>query len=84
MREWSTGGMIIVSGESMKLGKSLLQCHIIHHKSIWTAMGMNPGLHSEKPETTSLIYGMASYSLQFNVLSLKTKNDDVVKKYRTM
>jgi hypothetical protein len=45
MENWCE--MIIGKGESKNFGKSLPQCHIIHQKSTWTAMQLNPGLQAQ-------------------------------------
>jgi hypothetical protein len=37
---------------------NLFQCHFIHHKS-HTDLGLNPGLHDERPLTNHLSHGMA-------------------------
>jgi hypothetical protein len=39
--------------------KNLSQCHLSTTNPTCTDLGMNPGLHSEKPATNCLIYGTA-------------------------
>jgi hypothetical protein len=50
--------MRIVGGRR-SIGKSQLQCHVVHHKSHMTCPGIELGRASLKAATNSLSYGMA-------------------------
>jgi hypothetical protein len=58
---WSAGGMILAGGcRSTRSQTNLWQCHFVHNKSPWNEMGLNPGLHAERPATNRLSRSMAS------------------------
>jgi hypothetical protein len=38
----------------------LPQCHLVHHRSYWTALGVNQGLQGEKMATNGLCFRMTT------------------------
>jgi hypothetical protein len=48
-----------LAGETEILGKNLLHCHFVHHKSHMTWPGLEPGRRGGKPATNPLSYGTA-------------------------
>lgn len=50
---------MLLAGGQKNLEENVYHCHFVQHKFTWTALGMNPGLFSEKPANNHLSYGSA-------------------------
>jgi hypothetical protein len=58
---WSNGGMIVTGEHQRTQRKTCPTATLTTANPTWTALGVNLGLHGEKPVSSHLYYGMAQF-----------------------